>query len=185
MGFSIVDGADRLLVYFVSSFGVLIVLGWFSDLVTIRCCLLSDVSFRLMLFFTFPYLVPVIHDLVTFPLVWVSGFVVCRLMVAILKSSVDLCLFRWEIKLRCVLWRAFFAPAIEDGNQDESFGISPLGRDFDQMVLVIIKKVVVLLSCESSFIESSSPVKAGAIVLLLRFDCPVEIWVKGYCLEVT
>lgn len=45
-----------------------------------------------------------------------------------------------------------------------------------------IKKIV-LLSCESSFTDSSFPVKAGVIVLWLRFDCPVEILAKGFGLQ--
>lgn len=79
----------------------------------------------------------------------------------------DLVFFQWEIKLRRVHRRTFFVPSKKEENQDE---------------FLVIKKFV-LLSCESSIIDSSSPVKAGVTVLLLRYDVPVKILDTGFGLR--
>lgn len=102
-----------------------------------------------MQIFIVPFLVPVILDLLILVLGWISGFVVYYLLVVIYKSSVDRCLFRWEIKWCCVQ-PTFFIPVNEDEYQDETYGISSVGRDFFQMV--IIKKVLILSVNQASTI---------------------------------
>lgn len=138
----------------------------------------------LLLIFLIPFVFHVILDHVLFPLHRFSGFVVCCLMVVYHMVFVDLCLLRWEIKFRRVLRRIFFVPAVEDEFHDETYGSSSFGSVFYQVLI----KNVLILSCESCIIDSSSPIKAGATGLLLRFatglllrsDGPIEIQVMGF-----
>lgn len=152
LGFSLVDGADRLLYCNVLIFSDLIVHVCLTALVTGRFGMFSAVKSRFKLNFFFPNLVPVIYGLVILPMDPISGFVVHCMMVVRLEVSFVLRLFWWEIKF--CRRQTFFVPAEDEDYQDEAHGISSFGSDFYQMAITI--KNVLLMRCESCIIDSSS-----------------------------